>query len=432
MKSPYVSSSVTYLLILLPALALVTQNVTSILFYLLCLISIYWLMTANGRKGSSRLVTKPYAIVTIAFLLPSISVVATSLWHGSWNSSDFEKALRFTLAIPVLGLLLYIPSNRLKHIQWGFIAGAFAGSLLILWVMKYWAMDRYQIAHYGPRYNAVTFSDLTLLFGLCACLSLGWRLSHWPRLEAGLKVAAASLAMYSTLVSETRGSWIVVPMFAFLAMTLYTNWSVRRRIASLLLILCAMGLLGWEAPALHERLVLVEQNLNGYYETHAQDSSVGTRLQLWHAAYIMFNKEPLLGIGGGSNFSQGLQELAAKGVISPFTAANYGEPHNDYMLALADFGLLGSIAFLALYIIPIVRFYTQMSRKHPQEIRIAAGLGLLFCCGFAIFSLTELMFRGMRTVPIYSVMTMILFALADTAQARSAELPSGVTITSHT
>jgi len=44
---------------------------------------------------------------------------------------------------------------------------------------------------------------------------------------------------------------------------------------------------------------------------------------------------------------------------------------------------------------------------------VAAAIGLAVCLGFMAYGLTELMFRGMRTMGFYSVMMGWALALSD-------------------
>ena len=50
-------------------------------------------------------------------------------------------------------------------------------------------------------------------------------------------------------------------------------------------------------------------------------------------------------------------------------------------------------------------------RSDDVVVRVGAQLGLLFCLGYSVFSLSEMMFRNMRSVPIYAVTVVLLYAL---------------------
>src|SRR3546814_18014746 len=83
-------------------------------------------------------------------------------------------------------------------------------------------------------------------------------------------------------------------------------------------------------------------------------------------------------------------------VVSKYVAYNFGEPHNDALKALYSFGVLGGLGLLLMYFAPACLFIRRMSHRYSSQTRAAAAMGAAFCLGFALFGLTELMFRGMQ------------------------------------
>ena len=125
----------------------------------------------------------------------------------------------------------------------------------------------------------------------------------------------------------------------------------------------------------------------------------------------MLEQSPWFGLGGTNHFQDALKEQAKQGRVSTKTAAQFGEPHNDVILMLAGYGLLGGIALVVVYIAPAVMFVRRFQLAEPDRVRAAAAMGLALTLGFAIFGMTELMFRGMRTVGMYSAILAWLIAL---------------------
>jgi O-antigen ligase len=80
--------------------------------------------------------------------------------------------------------------------------------------------------------------------------------------------------------------------------------------------------------------------------------------------------------------------------------------------ALAGYGLLGLLSILALYLIPAAIFWRRSASADPV-VHVGAQIGMLFCLGYFVFSLSEMMFRNMRSVPIYAVTVVVLFALTS-------------------
>jgi O-antigen ligase len=142
-------------------------------------------------------------------------------------------------------------------------------------------------------------------------------------------------------------------------------------------------------------------------------TSVCIRLQLWRTSMDMFYENPWLGIGRRIDFQPALIARVDKGMILPYVAQGWGEPHSDLIMILATQGLIGGFALLLIYFAPAFIFVRRLIAKQSMNLRVAAAMGVAVCLGFAIFGLTELMFRGMRTIGFYSVMVGCLLALSD-------------------
>lgn len=403
----------TWLVLLVPALALTSPVGGPAIVYLSGLIALTAL-AANAIKHYEPMNFRALWPVGLVLLLPLLCLALTSMVRGVWSNSELEKLLRFALAVPVLWLLLGAPQQWLKQIQWSILAGALAGSGILIVAMTYWG--RGSVVDIGGRYNAVAFANMTLLFGSMSLLSIGWgALSRWPRAETALKILAFALSVWATWLSLTRSSWMLLPILAVVFLLGLRGWSTRHKgycalAVSVVLIVSAVGI--WNFSS---RMQSVATELQGFSTSADRDTSFGIRLQLWHASLLMFQKSPVVGVGP-SNFRNELLELQKQGVVSKEVVEGYGEPHNDLLAALSGYGLLGLLSILALYLVPAVVFLRRLA-SDDRVIRIGAQMGLLFCLGYCAFSLTEMMFRNMRSVPTYSLIVVALIALTTPRSA---------------
>ena len=403
----------TWLVLLVPALALTSPVGGPAIVYLSGLIALTAL-AANAIKHYEPMNFRALWPVGLVLLLPLLCLALTSMVRGVWSNSELEKLLRFALAVPVLWLLLRAPQQWLKQIQWSILAGALAGSGILIVAMTYWG--RGSVVDIGGRYNAVAFANMTLLIGSMSLLSIGWgALSRWPRAETALKILAFALSVWATWLSLTRSSWMLLPILAVVFLLGLRGWSTRHKgycalAVSVVLIVSAVGI--WNFSS---RMQSVATELQGFSTSADRDTSFGIRLQLWHASLLMFQKSPVVGVGP-SNFRNELLELQKQGVVSKEVVEGYGEPHNDLLAALSGYGLLGLLSILALYLVPAVVFLRRLA-SDDRVIRIGAQMGLLFCLGYCAFSLTEMMFRNMRSVPTYSLIVVALIALTTPRSA---------------
>ncbi len=186
---------VAFLTLLIPALALTSAVGGPAILYLTALIALV-AMAANLVQHREPFALKEMSAMAVALMAPLIAMLISSSYLGVWSSSEIEKLLRFALAVPVCWMLLRVPRNWLQQVQWSLLFGAFAGSLMLVYIIYEPSLGRGAVSEYGGRYNAVAFADLTILFGFASLLTLPWRLSPWPRLEAALKIAAVPVSLY--------------------------------------------------------------------------------------------------------------------------------------------------------------------------------------------------------------------------------------------
>jgi O-antigen ligase len=404
------------LALLVPAFALVSATAGPVLIYVLGLLAII-AICHNALRRFEPGHWRDLRPIAIAVCFPLASVLLTSaVKDGAWSASEFEKWLRFALAFPVCWVLVRAPARWLQQVQWSLLFSAFAGSIMLIVIMHTPGLGRGAVSAFGGRYNAVAFADLTLFFGFASWLTLPWTLTRWPRAERTLKILATLLALYATWLSHTRSSWMLLPIFGAVVLLSRAHWSRKTKCAFIAvgIVMLSIGSAAlWESSS--SRMSQVATDVEAYVQDSDRDTSVGIRMQLWHASWLMFLDHPVVG-NGARNFRENLAHLRDKGIVTPLVARDYGEPHNDMIASLAGYGLVGLIAILCLYLIPAAIFYRRMFSADPL-IQVGAQIGLLFCLGYTAFSLTEMMFRNMRSVPIYSVTMVVLFALTSARRA---------------
>ncbi len=405
---------VAWLVLLMPALALTSPVGGPAVLYLGALIALT-AIAVNAVKRYEPMDFRALWPMALALLSPLVCMLITSSVKSVWSNSELEKLLRFALALPVLWLLLRAPQRLLRHIEWTVLAGALAGSILLITMML--TGGRGAVVEVGGRYNAVAFANMVLLFGGMTLLSLGWGPgSRWPRLETGLKVLAAALAVCATWMSETRSSWMLLPILGLVFLLGLRNWRRRHKVYCALAVSVALVVSAAAIWTFSSRMQEITHDVQGFATSANRDTSFGIRLQLWHAAILMFEKSPVVGIGP-SKFRDELRVLQGQGIVTQEVVDGFGEPHNDLLAALAGYGVLGLLSMLTLYLLPAAIFFRRLA-SDERVIRVGAQMGLLFCLSYCAFSLTEMMFRNMRSVPTYALITVTLIALTTARPAR--------------
>jgi O-antigen ligase len=156
----------------------------------------------------------------------------------------------------------------------------------------------------------------------------------------------------------------------------------------------------------------------GEYSLTIADTSVGKRFEMWRAAWRLFLSHPLSGVGTGA-YKDMTNELIKKGQIGPFISS-YDHPHNDYLDALSNRGILGFAVLFAILLIPTLRFVRATSSQ--QGAMHAIGLaGVLTVAGFAIYALTDTIFLHSIMITWYVIYMALFYALLETQPVLQAD-----------
>lgn len=402
--------TIVVLTLLIPALMLTSKVGGPVIIYLSAAIAlVVWMRNALKKE-------EPFAFgemkaIIIALTAPAAAMLISCTYLGVWSASEIEKLLRFALAVPVCWVLLRAPRSWLQQVQWSILFGAYAGSIMLLVILFTPTLGRGAVSDFGGQYNAVAFADITMFFGLASILTLPWRLSAWPRLEAAVKIVAVPLSIYAVWVSQTRSSWVLFLVFGFVYLVTKRQWSFRKKAVfavCMTAVIASVALASWHSK--ESRWHEMVTDINSYAKDQ-RDTSVGIRFQLWSASWHMFRQSPILGVGV-RNFRPELLKLQQQGVVTQEVVDGFGEPHNDMLGALAGYGLVGLLSILALYLVPAAVFWRR-SASENIVVHVGAQIGLLFCLGYFAFSLSEMMFRSMRSVPFYGLTVALLYALTS-------------------
>lgn len=410
-----------------PALSLSVRGGLNSGLMMLTLAALLWwaLMRSKPPWRDAR----PLLVGLLAY--PAVVLAQLALTGG--RLSSFDPAARFVLACPLLLGLARLSWTQSRLFEWGCVVGAIGAAG--------WAIGSTALlgaARAGnPWTNPVPFGGMALTLGF---LSLG----SWPypatirpasdrRIVAGrlLAVTGAVAGAYACIGSQTRGSWLALPPMALLAWAML--WSGRspamrdapgarrsrtahlariRRQAAVLaasLVLAATAFGFATGGFVSQRLAYTMHELRMARTPEGRDTSSGIRLQLWRASLLMAQEHPVLGVGK-ARFNDALQPLLAAGEVTAAAARpEYRHAHNDVLFALAELGLPGGLAAIALYLGPAVFFVRRRASSDPIVRRTAfAGLGVVV--GFAVFGQTEAMWNLTMPAAFYALCVGVLSA----------------------
>jgi O-antigen ligase len=221
---------------------------------------------------------------------------------------------------------------------------------------------------------------------------------HW-RAQA---IAVASILVIALLFSQTLTA-IVAFAAAVFCMTALSSWRHALR-AAVIGATAAVLLIAFVAPFRARAANTFDWIRAGQYNAIATE-----RFTPFVAAATMFAKHPLGGVGPGAFAWQYYDyKLAAEQRYPALRATfnrgiNYGEVHNDHLQVLAEGGVIGYAAFLALLgALGFLSFTIPRDALDPR-LRFARQLALPLAIFCAVFSVAQFPIEttGVRSVLIH-------------------------------
>ncbi|OXR48707.1 hypothetical protein PuT2_10600 [Pusillimonas sp. T2] len=396
---------------LLPVALLTSASLPSGVFY--ALIAACLALLVQKRFAGAAEQTYRYRWLIASYSVLFLSVAASSIYYGDWAGANSEGALRFFLGLWVLLLALpHINPQKLQHALWGVLIAGLVSTAILLSL----------IAGGSPRpitpgLILTTYSSIMLLLGAISVYALRWRLTLWPKFESGFKILVATATFSAFVIAQTRTGLLGVPVFVLVGLLLFLG--VRKPLrASVALagILVLLAVIVASNDALLGRIFEgVEEIRNCNTADNLQFNSMCVRIQLWQSAIDAGLSNVWFGLGDGGYYGQYLESVAMpKGLVSQVTVdSGFGEPHNDVLLVFAAFGFPGALGLLLIYFAPCIYLLPRLLSQHARaDVKAAAAMGLVLCLGFALFGLTETMFRRMNTMGFYAAYLALFVVLA--------------------
>ncbi|MDH2238584.1 O-antigen ligase family protein [Pigmentiphaga sp. GD03639] len=376
------------LLALFPVFLLPKMSVSNALFTVLACWGLGCLLMPGRDRERWGTYWRSAGGLSLAFLLWPLAVAIQQAVAGQPINIPYLFT-RFVLLFVLAWGLTRLGAKRLEWMAWGCAAAACYAAV---WI--HFATLEMRPDHVGI-YNIIPFSNLALLMGALAAISIGW---DEPRQYAihGVKLLAMLAGMYVAYSGQTRGSWLAVPVLVCVVCASYRHGSRKLRVMALSALVVVGVSIAGTSDMVRERVAESVAALAGGKNT--LDSSSGGRIQVWHASLRLFAEHPWTGVGR-EHFRDALREQAKAGLITR-EAAELAHSHNDILYAMAAYGVPGLIAVLTLYLAPAVFFGRRLRRADPR-VACAAAMGLTTAVSFFIFGLTEAMFSISITNAFY-------------------------------
>ncbi len=316
---------------------------TSAVSVLAVLILFAWILAGDYSRKWTVITRNPVSLALLGYLgLFFLGLLWTQ--NIGAGMEMIEKQWKLLLFPVLLSSLVY--SHRRRYIV-SFLAG-----LTVAMLMTYLAW--FNILHYGgvtpehltKRLFHVVYNPL-LAFGFyLVCHEVLWGKRVGIR-RLGLILLAACMAI-DMFITEGRTGQVV--FFVLLGLLFFQFFSQNKFKGTLLvlLILPFIFAAGYQlSPTFHHRVDAVGQEIREFHKN--PNTSIGLRLLFWKNSWRIISKHPLLGVGTG-DFQSAYAKVNAE--LSPDMVAT-DNPHNQYIFVLCQFGILGLLSLLSIFVVQI-------------------------------------------------------------------------------
>jgi O-antigen ligase len=292
---------------------------------------------------------------------------ATIASHDVWTSvSGFVRYLQLFVIIPIAVMLAVRDRRDLRLLCWAVLAAAVVQGVLGTWqwLTGTGASFAGQNMRAVGTFGAQDVMGMSTVVGYGVIVALGLALGLRGRSRAAL-LALAALLVVPLLLSLSRGAFIAtVGAAAMMLLAQSPRLALRTVLFGGAAAVVLFGVLGTTTSTVATRMVTIGTSLTG------PDRSVSDRYDLWQTAIAMWRDHTVTGVGvkmfpayrdayAPLHLSSG-SDVADPGLT--FRREPLLSPHNMYLLALSEQGLIGATAFAGLLLALLVLAWRRTRR----------------------------------------------------------------------
>ncbi|MGR6871494.1 O-antigen ligase family protein [Pseudomonas sp. HK3] len=361
-----------------------------------------------------------------------VSVVSFIYWpYTKAAHYHFEDYLVFILVIPLFLVMRQVKFS-LSHLI--VVLALIAVCLGCLSLFQYWHMKTQggfvltsgsPMAQFWLRpsggVNPMRYAAICLIF-MGFAINAALFVRNKP---VALKVLLALAVMGSAIacmLAQVRGSWLA--LIAMLAVYILVLFYVgHKKLLLGFLVVCVFGLgVLIQQPQVQQRLDSTEQSLQRYLDGNSH-TSLGARLDMFKAAWILIKEHPIFGHGLNSYSEKATEiRLATPGMNRE--VGMWSNPHNEVLQVMVEKGVIGLATLIAIFASCAYLFISAYrNNKDNNAVAYFAFGGLIilvvyFMAGLSVALFEHNVFNQFFTIVI-SVFAGQVYAHRDVAMDES-------------
>ena len=342
------------------------------------------------------------------------AVFLISLFIHKGNVRELDNPSRALVFIPVLILLLQIrllPQVLIYCIPLGAII---AGGIAIYdrFVSQVWLA-------FSPRIMHIQGGDIAMSLGIFSLVLGFYSLERKMPKTALLCFSAVIFGIIGSLFSGARGGWIGLPLFIIFSLWFYRHYLSKKFFigAISIFILAGIGAAQTSEMRVMERFNQAKYDITSYLSGKNTSTSLGARFDMWKGAVLMIKEKPILG-WGVKGYQEKQTQQVSEGTISEY-AGTFKHAHNQYLDVLTKYGLLGILALLGVFILPLRIFIQGLKTAGNSTVKMTAILGIMHIISAMTYCLSQSFFNHNSGNIFYFFLVIVFYAMMRTEQQRA-------------
>ncbi|MEB0134453.1 O-antigen ligase family protein [Actimicrobium sp. CCC2.4] len=364
----------------------------------------YLLMRPAMLKTAWAHCRRPWIIALCVPLL--LAVLQYLLLPQQLHLRDMDEVSRFVACVPVyLAIVILRPSIR--PFLWGCLLFLLATVPLMFWHLHVLGLARGVLPN--GFLGIIPHTSLALILGALALALLVQQDGSLRRRWLALPLIGYALAV--PLLTQTRSGLLLALCLGALVWMLLPNKRIKGLLYGAVAVLAIIGIVVTNS-ALWSRSDQTLAEIEHYASAdNTAMTSATTRIELWRFAGKMFVAHPLIGVGN-HRFQEGLMRYQVAGE-TPSDLGMFTHPHNEFLKAAAEGGIIGVFSLGLLYFVPLLaarrRYAGAPSAANP------ALLVIIVSTGFFIAGMVDVVLIWRPTILFYGLVVSLLVAHMDGA-----------------
>ena len=305
-----------------------------------------------------------------------------------------------------LSVIIFVSYAKVKFdvLLYSIPLGSFIAGLVALY--------QYYILHLPAAFNEqmkIQSGDIAMSLGLFSLVIALYLFEIKQNKFALLAVIAGLFGVLASVLSLARGGWVGVPLIFVFILYIYRNMISKKLLSAVLLSILVGGISLSTNEQFMGRILDAKNNLIHYSE-NLKDGSIGARLDMWKMGIYAFIEHPISG-WNLKELDEYKKELADKGIVS-HEFIGFSHLHNQFIDELAKKGILGGIAILGVFLVPLCSFYRKQ-KKFPnnKKLKLLTTLGIIHVLVTMSYCLTQTFLAHNSGNIFYFFVLIIFYAL---------------------